>query len=206
MTKYQAQIDKAQKLIAKFGVDCVIQRAADGSISTYDESDFGTMTASGDTFTFGSGDVSNDVSKGDTVSFREIDDFGNRGPFEVEEVTSSTIKVDGSLIDAEESTWFMDVESASVSYATDVGVPLPPQSVTGQQFQQDFRDGTLQINRAQDLILSAKDLNFDPKPGDKVQFGRTSWDNSADVWTIHGIGPVAPDLTAIIWQGIVTRG
>ncbi len=206
MTKYLAQINKAQELIAKKGVDCVVQRAANGSISTYDETDFGTLTASGDTFTFDSGDVSTAVSKGDTVSFREIDDFGNRGPFEVLKVTSSTVKIDGSLTSAEETAWYMDVESASASYAYDAGVPLPPQSVTGQQFQQDFWDGTLQINRAQDLILSAKALDFAPKPGDKIQFGQTTWNSTADVWIIHGIGPLAPDLSPILWQGIVTRG
>ncbi len=206
MTKYQTEIDKVQTLIAKFGVDCVVQRASDGTISTYDETDFGSLTASGDTFTFGSGDVSTAVSVGDVVNFREVGEFANRGPFDVLGVTSSTVKIDGALTSSSDSSWYMDVDSADASYASDVGVPLPPQSVTGQQFQQDFRDGTLQISRAQDLILSAKDLSFDPKPGDKIQFNQTSWSDSADTWIIYGIGPVAPDLTAIVWQGIVTRG
>lgn len=206
MTKYTAQIDKAQALIAKFGLSCVLERAADGTVSTYDQSDFGTLTPSGNTFTFSTGDVSAAISVGDTVTFREVSAFGNRGPFAVTAVSSGSITVDGSLTDSEDTEWFMDVESSEAAYASDVGVPLPPQSVTGQQFAQDFRDGTLQISRAQDLILSAKDLEFSPKPGDKIQFGQATWSSSADVWTIHGIGALAPDGTPIIWQGIVTRG
>lgn len=206
MTKYQDEIDAAQEMITDFGVSCVIERAADGTVSTYDQTDFGTLSASGDTFTFGNGDVSAAVSEGDSITFREVSAFGNRGPFTVTEVTATAITVDGSLATSEDAEWFMDVDSASASYAIDVGVPLPPQSVTGQQFAQDFRDGTLQISRAQDLILSAKDLAFNPKPGDKIQFGQSTWSDSADTWTIHDIGAIQPDNMPIVWQGIVTRG
>jgi len=205
VTKYQAEIDLAQEMVTDFGVPCVIQRAASGTTSTYDQTDFGTLSAAGDTFTFASGDVSAAVSVGDSVTFREVSAFGNRGPFPVTAVTATTITIDGSLTASTDTEWFMDVESASAAYASDVGVPLPPQSVTGQQFLQDFRDGTLQISRAQDLILSAKSLEFSPKPGDKIQFGETTWNGSADVWLIHGVGAIQPDLTPIIWRGVVTK-
>lgn len=206
MTKYQSDIDDAQEMIADAGIDFVIRRVPDTSTeNTYSESDYGSLSIADSTLTFASGDLTSVVSVGDQVSLREITDFENRGPFAVTGVTTKTVTVDGSLTTATETTWYMDVQSTSATYTTDAGVPLPPQSVTRQSFDYAFRDGTLQISRAKDFILSAKDLTFDPQPGDSVQFDATSWDDSADVWTVFGLTPIAPDNTPIIWQGILMR-
>ena len=206
MTKYQADIDDAQEMIAESGVDFVIRRKADASYEvTYSESDYGSLSISGNTFTFASGDLTAVVSVGDVVTLREVDDFANRGPFTVTEVAETAITVDGSLTTATESAWFMDVQSVADTYATNAGVPLPPQSVTRQAFDYAFQNGTLQISRAKDFILAAKDLAFDPQPGDALQMGATSWDSDGQAWTVFGLTPIAPDNTPIIWQGIMMK-
>lgn len=207
MTIYQDDIDAAQELIAEMGQFIVIQREPeDPEVVTYDETDYGPISASNNEIVFALGDVSDIIEVGDTVSFREISAFKNRGPLTVSEVGTSHIKVDEDLDTSEEDTWFMDVSKSAASTTAGVGVPLPPQSVTKQQFEQAFRDGTLQISRAKDLILAAKELEFDPKPGDKIQLGHREWQANEPAWLIHGIGPVDPDGTAIIWQGIMMRG
>jgi len=206
MTKYQAQIDFALNKISEKGIDVVIRRTAVAEIVTYDEGDYGTLSAAGKIFSFSSGDISAVLSAGDTISFREISEFDNRGPFEVVSVTGNDVEVNADLADMSDSVWFMDVQSGSPTYATGKCVPLPPQSVTRQSFEQDFRDGTLQIGRAWDLLLAAKGLEFDPLPGDKLQLGNTVWDSTDEVWLIHGIGSIAPDLEPILWQGIITKG
>lgn len=206
MTQYQADIDDAQELIAESGFDIVIQRKTDANTTTYSESDFGTATFSGETVNFGSGDLTTAVSEGDSISFRDVANFGNRGPFEVVGVTATSVTIDGSLTDAIEDQYYMDIESDGASYANDVGVPLPPKSATGQSFEQDFRDGTLQISKAKDIIISAKALEFNPRPGDKIQLGNSTWDSSKESWQIHGIGAIAPDNAPIVWQGIITKG
>jgi len=207
MTKYQAQIDKAEAMIGEKGVPIVIRRkSADASLSSFDEADFGTVSATGSTFTFSSGNPGDSISVGDKISFREIGDFINRGPFIVTGISGVDVAVDGDLANATEESYFLDVEGNDYEDAVGVAVPLPPQSVTHQSFAQAFRDGTLQISRAQDVLLAAKGLLFDPAPGNRIQFGTEVWQADGEEWLIHGIGALQPDNTPIIWQGIVTRG
>ena len=206
-SKYQARIDKAEASIRAKGVPIVIRRrAGSASLNTFDEGDFGAVTSSGSTFTFSSGAPADSISTGAELSFREIGAFGNRGPFIVTGVAGLEVTVDGTLTDATEDSYYLDVESTPYEDASGVGIPLPPQSVTKQSFMQAFRDGTLQISRAQDVLLAAKGLLFDPAPGNRIQFGTEVWQADGDVWLIHGIGALQPDTHPIIWEGIVTRG
>lgn len=195
---YQKQIDTAHRLIKAKGQSCTITRTTDKEVSTYSEQNFGSLSASGSIFTF-TENIGDAVKTGDAIEFREVSTFGNRGPFEVTSVGDNTVTVDDDLTTATDETWYMDVESGGKQETAGHVVTLPPQSVTGQQFQQDFRDGTLQISRALDIMMPAKGLGFEPRPGDKLTAG-------GDVWTIHGIGALPPDGTDIFYQGIVTRG
>lgn len=209
MTAFQDEIDLAYELIEENGREVVLRRDPESPETTsYDEADFGTLTASGDELIFSDppADLSAVFSVGDRIEFREVSAFANRGPFEVTAITSEGVKVDASLSSAIDTAWFMDVTTTAFSFASGVALSLPPQSFTKQSFEQAFRDGTLQVSRALDLLLAAYGLDFDPLPGDKLQFDRAEWSDSANVWVIHGIGPLAPDGTAIIWQGVITKG
>jgi len=207
MTKYQAQIDKAEAMIGAKGQPIVLRRKRpESTLSAFNHETFGTLSASGNTFTFTAGDLTTEVAVGDLIRFQEVSSFKNRGPFVATAVDATTISVSEDLETTTDLQWRMEVESSAYEDTTGFGVPLPPQSATQQAFSQDFRDGTLQISRAQDLILAAKGLEFNPSPGDMIQFGPATWLENGDVWLIHGIGALQPDNTPIIWQGIVTRG
>lgn len=204
-TVYQDEIDCTLELLQDLGQSIVVRRSG-GTSNTYDETDFGSLSASGSTFTFGSGDLTTVVAVGDTVEFSLLSNFNNRGPWVVTDVTATTVEIDGSLETSSDSEWEMEVTSNATTDAAGNGVSLPPKSATGQQFDQDFRDGTLHISEAQDVIIAAKNLSLTPQPGDKVQFGSTSWSDGAETWDIYGIGAVQPDGTSIVHMGVVYRG
>ena len=206
MTKYQEEIDDAREMIQEFGAPFAVRRKAEpGSVNIYSESDFGQLTLLDDTLTFASGDVSAVVSAGDRIFLREVAQFANRGPFTVLSVSTLGIVIDGSLTADTEAEWFMDVQSNADTDTTEAGVLLPPGSATKNSFDFDFRAGTLQLSRAKDFILAAKDLAFDPGPGDLVQFGSETFDEDQPAWTVFGCTPIAPDDEPIIWMGIITK-
>ena len=205
MTVYQAQIDKAEELIKAKGQPIIIKRPGNDVQQTYTEQDFGSVSASGSIFSFSS-DVSSYISIGDTIEFREIDSFTNRGAFEVTDVSTTDVTVDGSLETATEDTYYLDLSTTDDKTTIGYGVPLPPKSVTRQNFDQAFQNGTLQISKAKDVIIAAKNLSMNPRPGDRMQFGTTTWNNSLPIWDIFGIGTIDPDGTPIVWQGIIQRG
>jgi len=207
-TAFQAEIDTAHTLISGNGQACVIRQNNDGATeTTHDHQTFGDISASGGDFTVTSGDLTTVVSVDDEVSFSLISSFANRGPFTVTAVTAATMTVDGSLDTmGPDSEWEMTVTGSAHTDATSVALLLPVSGGARQQFDQAFRDGTLQVSNAKSLLLAAKGLSITPRPGDLIQMGRTTYSDGADTWTIYGINELSPDGAAIIYEGVVTRG
>jgi len=208
MTIYGDQIESARRMIEAKGKSVVIRQAVDGESARYSQDDFGVAVFDGYEVEFSAGDVGDAFKVGDVIAFREVEQFLNRGPFVVQGVDAvgKVVVLDQDVVGATEGHYFVDLERDGFRYTTGVAVFLPPQSVTKQQFEQGFKEGTLQISRAQDLLLAAQGLDFDPLPGDGLLFDFKEWSADGDVWNIHGIGAFAPDGTPIFWSGIVTKG
>ena len=207
MNVFEQNVSDAFEILEKFGMDVVIRKdCKDGPKVSVDQADFGFLMSDGNVFSFELSGINEVVFSGNKIRFKEINTFSNRGPFKVVNVTSEAIEVDAELDTATEDHWLLEIVEKDVETATGVGIPLPPGSGTGQAYDHDYRDGTLQIGNAQDLILAAKGLGIRPRKGYMVQINTEQWKEKNETWIIHGMNAIPHEVEPVIYVGAITRG
>ena len=207
MSLFRAETESAYQMLRQYGKPVVIRQEAPHDVQHLaSQGDYGKLTAVGRNFEFEFSGIDAVVSVDDTIRLKNISEFANRGPFQVLEVSGSSLKVDKELVEVTENSWLMEVSHTAVEMASGVGIALPPKSSTGQQYDQDYRDGTLQISYAQDIIISAKGLGLRPRKGNAVQLDRDTWSQEAETWLIHGLTAVPNDFDPVIYLGVIKRG
>jgi hypothetical protein len=207
MNVFEQSVSDAFEVLEKFGMDVVIRKdCKDEPKTSVDQADFGFLMSEGNVFSFELGGINEAVSPGDTIRFKDINTYKNRGPFEVVNVTQDAIEVDAELDIATEDHWLLEIVEKDVEMASGIGLPLPPRSGTGQAYDQDYRDGTLQIGNAQDLVLAAKGLKIRPRKGHKVQLNTRDWKEDIETWIIHGMSAYPHDFEPVVYMGAITKG